>query len=150
MENKAYLKWSESMVMNPMGDAYLLQIEIDLWCLFSMHVAFNPARSTHACTSYSPSSLLWAFSANRFQPSTLLAIRLLDMCDRPPTSSSMTLFALLQVSYCSKALPSECRIDLLLSSVFFAFSSLTRLARIDAYSFCQHQLATHPTKPMPM
>ncbi len=32
----------------------------------------------------------------------------------------------------------RCRIDLLLNSLFFAFSSLTRLARIDAYSFYKH------------
>lgn len=44
----------------------------------------------------------------------------------------------------AQALPSRYRKDLLLNSVFFAFSSLTRLARIDAYSFCQHQSAMHP------
>ena len=37
------------------------------------------------------------------------------------------------------ALPSRC--NLLLNSDFFAFSSLTRLARIDAYSFCQLRIS---------
>jgi hypothetical protein len=35
-------------------------------------------------------------------------------------------------------------IDLLLSSVFFAFSSLTRLARIAAYSFYSTHVSPHP------
>lgn len=127
--------------MNPMDGACLLQMELDLWCLFSMQFAFNPARTTHACASYSPSSLL-TYPANMFRPSTFFANRLLGMCNRPSTSSSTTLSALLQVSYPSflPILPGKLRNNLLLNSVFFAFSSLTRLARIDAYSFYKHQL----------
>ena len=110
-----------------------------------MHCAFNPARSTHARVSYPPSPLLdiackRIVSIDLFRhplawylPSTIYF--LIDDALRSNRKSATI-----------HTVPHRCRIDLLLNSVFFAFSSLTRLARIAAYSFCQYQLAIYPKK----
>lgn len=137
--------------MKPMDHACLLQIRCDLLCLSCLHVAFNPARSVCACASYSLSILSLApfqqayINHRPFSPFTytwyvpLTIYFLID--DALRSVASQLSFTPYQVE--------RYRIDLLLSSFFFAFSSLTRLARIDAYSFYQQESAKHPRKKPP-
>ena len=69
------------------------------------------------------------FNNHLFSPFTCLVCTINDLLPHRRRSSLCCLSATIP------AVPSKR--DLLLNSDFFAFSSLTRLARIDAYSFCQ-------------
>ena len=111
----------------------------------TMH-STQPDQPTHVPAIVLP--LSWTMPANMFQPLTSFAIRLPSMCHRPNIyfriDDALRSVAY-HVSYRSNP-TNKCRRDLLLNSLFFAFSSLTRLARIDAYSFCQYKSATNPNK----
>lgn len=126
--------------MNPMNDAYLPHMDFDLWCLFCIHLGFSPARSTYTCASFSLASL-FAFHSKHVSTSGLPSRLACLVCATDHLLPHRRRSSLCCKSATAQNPQSRSWIDLLLNSLFFAFSSLTRLARIDAYSFWQQPIS---------